>query len=125
TLLTQFDSEIAQTLAVVIFIWFFVRESTSQNPEIHQAAGITRFTGIYSFLGSFIAIREAYFLASLVCVLAAANIFLTFFQLPSYYLPIHHNQRNLSNWGDAITEYIPYFYALIQILEMAFNESSF
>jgi len=65
-----------------------------QLPEIHQAALLSRFTGIYSFLGSYIAARELYFLVALVTVLLAGSTLLAFFQLPNFFLPVHHIQRS-------------------------------
>ncbi|CAG7728230.1 unnamed protein product [Allacma fusca] len=68
-----------------------------QPPEYYPSADIVRFPGTYSFLGSFIAVREAYFLLSLAILVWVTNLILSFFQIPSFYLPIHQPLPTLPN----------------------------
>ncbi|XP_035713403.1 uncharacterized protein LOC118437939 [Folsomia candida] len=85
-------------MKVTIFLVILVSHvAESQVPEIHQSAALAQYTGIYTAYGTFIAIRELYFLVGLVTVLIAGNVLLTFFQLPSLFLPVHHNQRRSSH----------------------------
>lgn len=50
-----------------------------------------------SYIGSYIAIRELYFLVGLISILVAGNVLITFLQLPSMFLPVYHNQRSLAD----------------------------
>jgi len=77
----------------------FLVPAACQAPEIHQLASVAKFTGIYSYIGSYIAIRELYFLVGLISILLAGNVLITFLQLPSMFLPVYHNQRSLEGTG--------------------------
>jgi hypothetical protein len=70
----------------------------------------TFFIFLSTFLGSWIAIREIYFLAAIISVLISGSVLLTFFHIPNYYLPTHHIQRSLQDeTAEKILSYLEAF----------------